>query len=202
MRKALAIYSHPSVGSFNHAILETAINELSASGVECKVKNLYRMDWNPVFSLKDYQMTIAGEAAVDVSLEQNDILWADLLIFIYPVWWGGPPAILKGWLDRVFTEGFAYNMVDGQAEGLLKGKKAVVITTSGDDKRAMKKNGVLDAIRAAMIERTLGYVGIKDAVHHNLYAVGMMRERERLNMLGEVRDIIRQIIGEKAGSPA
>lgn len=70
------------------------------------------------------------------------------------------PAILKGWLDRVMSHGFAYRMTEtGMMEGLLKGKKAIVFTTSGADKENMDKNGITDAINTCMIKGTLGFSG-------------------------------------------
>lgn len=193
MDKALVIYSHPNPESFNRAILKAVTGELESKGVEYKVKDLYEMNWNPVLSAKDFQEMQSGVIPEDVLAEQRDVAWADTLIFIYPIWWAEQPAMMKGWLDRVFSEGFAYKVKDGDAKGMLADKKAVVITTSGGEKWAMKQSGMIDAIEKSMIEGTLNFVGIKDVEYNNLFAVPTATDAERGEMLEDIRQTIRYL---------
>jgi NAD(P)H dehydrogenase (quinone) len=105
--------------------------------------------------------------------------------------------MLKGWIDRVFSHGFAYRQTDqGMVEGLLKGKKAVVITTSGANEENMRQNGILDAIMTCMVNGTLGFCGFQDIVYKNLYSVPSVSDSERQEMLEEVKNILEGIGGK------
>lgn len=84
------------------------------------------------------------------------VSWADTIIVIHPIWWWGAPAILKGWVDRVFSHGFAYTYGPKGPEGLLAGKKALVFTSSGSDENQWKAD---DAARKAMLEEAKGIIG-------------------------------------------
>jgi len=107
------------------------------------------------------------------------------------------PAILKGWLDRVMSHGFAYRMTEtGMMEGLLKGKKAIVFTTSGADKENMDKNGITDAINTCMIKGTLGFSGFEKVQYKSLYAVPSVSDEERKQMLREVEEMLRAYLRE------
>lgn len=192
--KTLIVFSHPNPESFNGAILKTVEDALKSQNHEVKVKNLYKDGWNPLLSVEDFQQLYSGKVPPDIAAEQADVTWADLLVFIYPIWWLERPAILKGWFDRVFSHGFAYVYTkEGTIEGLLKGKKAIVITTSGANEENMKQNGVLDAIKTCMLQGTLGFSGFQDIVHENLYEVPSVSDQARQKMLERVKEIIQKI---------
>jgi len=126
----------------------------------------------------------------DISSEQSNVSWADLVIFIYPIWWFEQPAILKGWVDRVLAVGFAYKPIDKGIEGLLGPKKAVVITTSGADETSAKHGGMIDAINTVMINGTLSQCGFQNVQYKNLFAVPTVSDEERKNMLQQVRELV------------
>lgn len=196
--KALIVLAHPNENSFNGAVMNTVKTVLAAEHVEFREKDLYRMNWNPLLSTADLEQIYSGRIPADIATEQNDIRWADTVVFIYPVWWYEQPAILKGWIDRVMSHGFAYRMTDnGMVEGLLKGKKAVVITTSGADKENMDQNGVTDAINTTMIKGTLGFSGFDTVEYKNLYAVPAVTDEQRREMLREVEETVRNFLRQK-----
>jgi len=118
--KALLVYAHPNPKSFNRAVLDTVTGELNKKGAEVRVKDLYIMNWNSTLAASDFEQMMSGKTPDDIAREQADVTWADTLFFIYPIWWSSHPAILKGWIDRVFSFGFAYHMTDKGPEGLLK----------------------------------------------------------------------------------
>lgn len=186
--KVLTIFSHPNPDSFNGAVLNTAREALTAKGHEVKIRDLYKLGWNPMLTAADLGKLYSGGVPEDIAAEQAEVKWADALVFIYPIWWFERPAILKGWFDKVFSHGFAYSQTEeGTIEGLLKGKKAVVITTSGANEDNMKQNGVLEAINTCMIQGTLGFSGIQNVVYENLYAVPSVTDEQRKGMLEQVR---------------
>lgn len=192
--KVLTIFSHPNPDSFNGAVLNTTKEALTGRGHEVKVRDLNKLGWNPVLSTGDLAKLYSGTVPADIAAEQAEVSWADVLVFIYPIWWFERPAILKGWFDKVFSHGFAYQQSkEGMIEGLLKGKRALVITTSGANEDNMKQNGVLDAINTCMIHGTLGFSGIQDIIYENLYAVPSVSDEERKGMLERVKSLCEKI---------
>ncbi|MFX4261055.1 NAD(P)H-dependent oxidoreductase [Pelotomaculum propionicicum] len=191
--KVLIVYTHPNPMSFNHAILETVRGELAKKNAHVKVKDLYAMKWNPILSGSDFEQMQAGKTLQDTAQEQADVTWADTLVFIYPIWWFSHPAVLKGWIDRVFSFGYAYHMTENGPSGLLANKRAVVITTSGADEKKAGQDGLLDAIETTMIKGILGFVGITDARHKNFFAVPYVDDEARRKMLEDVKEYIAEI---------
>ncbi len=188
--KTLVVFSHPNADSFNGAVLKTVTDTLGQGQHEIKVRDLYKSGWNPLLSTADLQKLYSGQVPDDIAAEQAEVSWADMLVFIYPIWWMEQPAILKGWIDRVFSHGFAYRLTEqGMMEGLLKGKKAVVITTSGANEENMRDNGILNAIDTCMIKGTIGFCGFTDIVYENLYSVPTVSDEERQNMLAKVKNM-------------
>ncbi len=127
------ILGHPAHGSFNHAIADTAIAALQARGHEVAFHDLYREGFDPVFTAAE----LARDAVLPPAIEAHcrEIGEADGLIVIHPNYWSAPPAILRGWVDRVLRAGRAYNFVpDGQGGarpvGLLKAQVGLVFTTA------------------------------------------------------------------------
>ncbi len=189
--KSLIVLAHPNSDSYNAAVMETVKKALEQQNVQYEVKDLYRMNWNPLLSTADLQSIYQGHVPQDIANEQESVRQADLLVFIYPIWWLQQPAILKGWMDRVLTHGFAYKVTEqGMIEGLLKGKSAIVITTSGANEQNMKENGVLDAINTCMVNGTLGFCGFTNIEHKNLFEVPTAGDDKRKQMLQEVSKLV------------
>ena len=143
----LIVYAHEEPKSFNGAMRDTAVRILQETGHTIEVSDLYAMNFNPVGGKHDFttladpdyfkygiEQTKASEAktfAADVVAEQEKLLRADLLIFQFPLWWFGLPAILKGWVDRVFAAGLTYGGGRWYSNGIFKGKRAMVSLTTG-----------------------------------------------------------------------
>jgi NAD(P)H dehydrogenase (quinone) len=127
----LIVYAHPNPASFSHALLEGLKATYEQAGDTVVVRDLYALGFDPVLKGEDFAAMKAGELPADITTEQGHVTWADAITVIYPVWWTGLPAILKGWVDRVFLYGFAYAYGEGGVEGLLKGKKALLVSCHG-----------------------------------------------------------------------
>lgn len=128
--KVLLIVAHPNTDkSFNHALVKTACDQLRAKGHEVVVRDLYADHFDPVMPLGEEKLPL-NELPREIQDAINDVKTADALIFVHPNWWSGPPAILRGWLDRVFRAGFAYRFSPEGAVPMLAGKKALVVTTA------------------------------------------------------------------------
>ncbi|GJM34569.1 MAG: NAD(P)H dehydrogenase [Saprospiraceae bacterium] len=129
--KYLIIYAHPNQDSLNSYFKQSIYEFIQSTGHEVEIRDLYQLNFNPVLSLEDMHGQRKGEVAADVKIEQNFINWADCLIVIHPIWWTGLPAIMKGYIDRVFSYGFAYRYDNGVQKGLLKEKQVIIINTQG-----------------------------------------------------------------------
>lgn len=196
--KALIIFAHPNPKSYNGAVLETVKNALNEVKADYKVKDLYAMNWNPLLSTEDMKQIYSGQVPPDIAAEQEAVRQADTIVFIYPIWWFEQPAILKGWIDRVFTHGFAYRQADqGMIEGLLKGKTAICLTTSGANEQNMRENGILDAIKTCMLNGTLKFCGFEQVDYLNLYEVPNATDEKRKQMLLEVSKLVSDHIAKK-----
>lgn len=189
--KALIIFAHPNPQSFNSAVCQKVKEVLESKNAEIKIKDLYQMNFNSNLSVADLQQLYNGQVPPDIAAEQEDVRWADFLIFVYPIWWFERPAMLKGWFDRVFSTNFAYRYTEqGAIEGLLGGKQAAVITTSGASRENMEANGVDKSIQTNMIKGSLEFCGIQ-AKHLNLYEVPRVSDEDRTQMLKFVEDFIK-----------
>ena len=186
----LLVLAHPNPKSFNAAVAKVIEEEIVNKGDQIKVKDLYAMKWNPVLSQEDFQGYHSGSIPEDVKQEQADIAWADLVIMVAPVWWYSIPAILKGYIDRVFCIGFAYKYTATGPLGLLKGKKGLFITTSGANRQDAEYGGMLKTLDRSLIG-VFGFSGFQEKKLHNLFAVTTVSDTERKDMLTEVRELIK-----------
>ena len=127
--KVLVIIGHQNPGSFCHAIAQTAVEALRAAGHEAIYHDLYQERFDPILP----QAEIPKDAPLEPIVRRHceEVRAADGYVVVHPNWWGQPPAMLKGWIDRVLRQGVAYEFGAGGAViGHLKGKTAVVFTTS------------------------------------------------------------------------
>ncbi|MUG48071.1 NAD(P)H-dependent oxidoreductase [Paenibacillus woosongensis] len=128
----LVIYTHPNHQSLNYAFLQEVIrgSEENAAIGEVKVLDLYKEGFNPVLVFHENKRRRDMHTDPDLAPYRDQIIWADRIVFIYPIWWGRPPAMLLGYIDQMFASGFAYRDKGGIfPEGLLKGKSVVCIST-------------------------------------------------------------------------
>ena len=111
--RALVVYCHPDPGSFNAAICSLVCAKLREAGAELRLRNLYAENFQPVLSQKEWHDYLDPALnTVTVTWDVESLRWCDTLIFIYPTWWYGPPAMLKGWLDRVLLPDVAFLLPD------------------------------------------------------------------------------------------
>ncbi|MFF2554376.1 NAD(P)H-dependent oxidoreductase [Nocardia sp. NPDC058058] len=184
--KTLIVYAHPEPNSLNGSLKDLAITTLENAGHEVQVSDLYAMNWKAVVESGDYgpaasnPLRVArdsgrafdsGTLTPDVRAEQAKLLWADTIIFQFPLWWYTMPAILKGWVDRVFTFHFAYGVGEHSAtrygerfgEGTLSGKRALLSVTAGGPEShysARGINGPIDDLLFPIQHGILFYPGI------------------------------------------
>lgn len=153
--KILYVFAHPETRSLNGALRDVAVKELEAQGHELRISDLYADGWKAVVDRADFPLLAPADRlkpvaasrdgftrnalTPDVKAEIEKLLWADALILQFPLWWFAMPAILKGWVDRVFAYGLAYGVGEHSAkrwgdrygEGTFAGKRAMLIVTAG-----------------------------------------------------------------------
>ena len=136
--KVLVVYAHPVSESFNSAIHELACDELIKAGHEVHDLDLYEEGFQAAMSSDEREKYMTSDNVKGLEQHVARLRWADALVFVYPTWWMGPPAILKGWLDRVWLPGVAAKFCNGVVEpGLTNIKKVMVITTQGSSRWRM-----------------------------------------------------------------
>lgn len=158
--RILIIYSNHYGDNFNSRLLERLKSNITHAGDELMVRDLYQMNFDPVLRTNDFKMISAGNPPDDIRKEQELIKWADILLFIYPIWWGGMPAIVKGYIDRVFSWGFAYKSNGNGPVPLLTDKKAIIMNSFGQS-RAEYEMGMFAAMNRVNSEGVFGFSGVE-----------------------------------------
>ena len=163
--KNLIVYAHPNPASLNHFFKQIVVETLENSNQEIVVRDLNEINFNPVLSLDDMNGQRMGQVAADVSKEQDFITWSDRIIFVYPIWWTGMPAIMKGYIDRVFSYGFAYRYDQGIQKGLFTGKKAIIINSHGKSNEEYAESGMDKALALTSDKGIFNYCGFEIEQH-------------------------------------
>ena len=186
MKKILIVHAHPEKQSLTSALKDVAVATLRQQGHEVQVSDLYEMGWKAHADAGDFnditnadRLHYVAESrhaftsetqSPQITAEQQKLLWADAVLFSFPLWWFGMPAILKGWVDRVFACGFAYGVGkhgggrwgDRYGEGVLAGRRAMMMVPIGGRLPQYSDRGVngsLDDILWPIAHGTLFYPG-------------------------------------------
>lgn len=175
----LIVFAHHEPQSFNAAMKDEAVRLQEGEGHAVQVSDLYAMNFNPVASAADFgeransdYLVYAleqrnafnkGTLAPDIAAEIDKVKWADLIIFNFPIYWYGMPAIMKGWVDRVFVSGFCYGGRRIYDKGGLKGKSAMLAISLGGQAHMFGPeaiHGELEVMLQPILRGMLGYVGL------------------------------------------
>ncbi|MFT3800980.1 MAG: NAD(P)H-dependent oxidoreductase [Burkholderiaceae bacterium] len=168
--KVFLVFAHPEPQSLTASLRDVATHELMALGHEVNVSDLYAMGWKSNIDRSDFptlapdeRMRVAyasgsafltGTLTDDVKAEQAKLLWADAVILQFPLWWYSMPAILKGWVERVYSAGFAYGVGvsnerrggDRYGEGVFAGKRAMLVVSVGGRQENYSSRGICGPI--------------------------------------------------------
>lgn len=187
----LVIYAHPqNKNCFNHELSQTVKKSADKNGHMIEIRDLYHLEFNPVLSQKELVEPLASS---DVVLEQEFIRQADMLVFIYPLWWGGMPAIMHGYLDRVFSYGFAYTSGSNGSVGLLTDKRVVVINTIGSSLQQYQQNGMIDALEIISNAGIFNFCGTSVEKFFHFAGISSVGGEERAQMLISLQDFFDQL---------
>ena len=190
--KVLLILAHPNKQSFNHAIANSAIAKLNENGHEVILHDLYDERFDPI--LLDDEIPKEADLPNEIKKHCKEIQNSHGIIIVHPNWWGQPPAILKGWVDRIIRPGVAYEFLEddsgeGIPIGLLKAGKAIVFNTSNTPfEREMKVFG--DPLQRIWKDCIFDLCGVKK-FHRKMFGVIVTStEKQRKKWLEEVKNIV------------
>lgn len=189
--KALIVLGHPAPGSFNHALAETIRDAWVATGCDVTFHDLAADGFDPRMTA-----TEAREGATTDPVVQRhiaDLTAVDLLAVVHPNTWGAPPAIMKGWIDRVFAENAAYGFEKGADQGntpigLLKIKSALVINT-GNTPLDRERNHFHDPLDHIWRRCILGFCGVPHITRRLFGVVATSTDADRANWLAETQTL-------------
>ncbi len=188
--KVLTVIAHPNRASFNYAMLERFEAGLRTAGHEVRRRDLHAPLFDPLLSGDELAALQRGEVAPAVREEQALLMWAEALVFIYPLWWLDRPAVLKGWCDRVFTHGFAFAYDETGVRGLLTHRKALVLITAGGSEEEMARMGADSAsILFPMADGSLRFCGVEEVAGRVFYAIPSIPTEARAALLDEVEEM-------------
>jgi NAD(P)H dehydrogenase (quinone) len=187
--RVLLVIGHQHPGSFCHAIAQAAREQLEAAGHEVVYHDLYQEKFDPVLPHDE----IPEGATLDPAVRKqvDEVAAADGYVVVHPNWWAMPPAMLKGWIDRVLRQGTAYEFGPTGVAGLLKGRRAVVFTTSNTprDEEVRIFGDPLENLWKTCI---FGFCGVDDFARRNFESIILSTKQQRTGWLAEVREIIKQ----------
>jgi NAD(P)H dehydrogenase (quinone) len=167
----LVMFAHPRRDSFSGAILDSLCAGLTAAGHTVEVGDLYRQGFDPRLRPEDYAQFEGNPMPDDVLAEQARVERADALAFVFPVWWWSLPAMLKGWIDRVFASGWAYEFTPSRSRGLLRDRPTLLLCVAGSREATYRKYGYDTAMHTQIDVGILGYCGIRDIGTEFFYEV-------------------------------
>ena len=167
----LTIVAHPVPTSFNHAIRREVEAGLAEAGHEVKVADLYAEGFQPAMIEADFAQFTGDPLPIAIQAEQARVEWSDAMIFIFPLWWWSMPAMMKGWIDRVMSYGFAWKDPRDPDSAGMRRRKIIVMITAGDDAAGLAKRGYDTALHTQLNVGTWDYCGFKDVTTRIFYGV-------------------------------
>ncbi|CAM5445995.1 hypothetical protein SALBM135S_06713 [Streptomyces alboniger] len=197
---SVAVYlAHPRPGSFNHALADAVADELSARGCRVVTHDLYAEGFDPLLAVDETGTVDAADlerADPGLATHRAELPGQDALVFVHPNWWGLPPAILTGWVQRVLAPGVAYKLAsaDGEPAGLLRAGRALVLNTSDTpaDREATEFGDPLERVWASCV---LPYVGVPDVRRRVFRTVTDSTRQQREAWLAEAREEAAALLG-------
>jgi NAD(P)H dehydrogenase (quinone) len=182
------ILAHPDPDSFNHAIAQTAVDAIKANGYRVFFHDLYQEKFDPRLNLEE----IAKDAILPSTIRKHcdEISEASGIVIVHPNWWGQPPAILKGWVDRVLRPGIAYEFMEGDSgegipNGLLKARAALVFNTSNTESER-EKDVFGDPLETIWKNCIFGLCGVTSFHRRTFNVIVTSTEYERRDWFNDV----------------
>jgi NAD(P)H dehydrogenase (quinone) len=190
--KHAVIVAHPNPESLTASCARAYAEAVEAGGGQALVRDLYGMGFDPCLKAEEIPGPRGYTIAEDVLAERAQLADTDVFAFVYPLWFNAPPAILKGYVDRVFSTDFGYRLTPSGAEPLLKGRKLVSFTFSGAPDRWVRETGALDALKSLLDRHLAAMCGLRVLDHVHAGGIGPgMRDDAAADIIEAVHDWVR-----------
>ncbi|MEN8422853.1 NAD(P)H-dependent oxidoreductase [Acinetobacter junii] len=208
----LIVHAHPEPKSFTSSLKNTAKENLEKQGHYVEISDLYEMNFNPVASQLDFESLNQTDyfnyaleqrhaqknqtLAQDIQIEIDKVKRADLVIFSFPLYWTSVPAILKGWIDRVFVSGLFYGGKRFYNHGGMTGKKAMLCLTLGGREHMFGDksiHGYIETYLSSIQRGSLAYVGFEVLPPFIAYHAPYIKDEDRMNIIEKFEDYLNNI---------
>jgi NAD(P)H dehydrogenase (quinone) len=186
--KHVVVVAHPEIRSFTISAAQAYCEAVRGKGQTALLRDLYRMNFAPCLGAEEVPKPAGFTPGRDVQEERRLLADADVFAFVYPFWMNAQPAMLKGYIDRVFGMGFAYGPGRGGNLPLMKSRKMISLTSSGAPTEWVQKTGAWDAVRKLFDEHFAAVCGLElvDHIHFGAVHAGIRADAVE-TMLGRVR---------------
>jgi len=192
----LIVYSHPNPESFTHALMDSYIEGLNTAGHSHEVVDLYEIQFNPNLKIEDYNTFVGGPPPEDVIIQQEKVAKADMIAFFCQVLWSNLPPNVLGWIIRVFSYNFAYQLTDDGWKGSMKGRlgllkqqKALIISPTFFSEKDYEETGIKTAMEKLIAEYGFVYPGIKEAEYVLMYQATSVNDKTQKKYLERAKAI-------------
>ena len=156
----LTVLDHPNPASFSAAVARSFMEGAKAAGHTIELADLHEEGFDPRWSMADIEADGVSTAPPDVVAEQSRIARADAICLVFPLFWWGMPSMMKGWVDRVWAWGWAYDQLDDLEQSLQRFRTGILLVPAGARSDEMKEAGYLAALDTAWTQGTFGYFGL------------------------------------------
>lgn len=168
----LVVLGHPSPDSFNAALANRYVEEARSLHHQAELRDLYALGFDPLLKESERMADGAASASNDIEVEVGLLKQCDVLTFVYPLWFGMPPAIIKGYIDRVLGTGFRVDDLTKSGERHLRGKRLAVISTSGSRRTWLEEHGMWVSLRQSFDEYLKTVFGFVACDHYHADSIG------------------------------
>ncbi|MCC7266302.1 MAG: NAD(P)H-dependent oxidoreductase [Caulobacteraceae bacterium] len=200
--KIAVVLAHPDPGSFNAAVAHACIGQLARLGHQVLLRDLYGMNFDPRLKRGEIPGDKPHKAERDVAEERAMLAEVDGFVFVYPFWFNAPPAILKGYVDRVFSMDFGYALEVDRIRPLLGGRKLVSFSTSGASEHWVHSSGALDALMTLFDLHLSNLCGLSTSHTHFGDVTRDLTPEAGEQRLRQVRQVIARHFPEQAPARA
>ena len=177
----LTVLDHPNPASFSAAVAQQFMDGAKAAGHSVELADLHAEGFDPRWSMADIAANDSSTILDDVVKEQERIARADAICLVFPLFWWGMPSMTKGWVDRVWTWGWAYDQLADPEQSLQRSRSGVLLIPAGARSDEMENVGYLAALETAWIKGTFGYFGFAPRKLEVLYgSTGSPKRRQSL----------------------
>jgi NAD(P)H dehydrogenase (quinone) len=156
----LTVLDHPNPTSFSAAVARQFMTGAEAAGHSTELADLHAEGFDPRWTMSDIERDANATQSVDIVKEQERIARADAICLVFPLFWWGMPSMTKGWVDRVWSWGWAYDQLDNPEQSLQRLRSGVLLIPAGARSDEMENAGYLSALDTAWIKGTFGYFGL------------------------------------------